>query len=150
VTAAITGLRPDGQSAEGEYLDGRTYAEGFAENVHFFRLDYLDPAEVELGLRFRELHPLLWLWAGGVGEVEDLDPTQALGAPASAPYAVLFDPSGMPSLLEHLANRPDVRRVFIVSESDDGFDQAATDLPVGVAATCLYRDYLTPLRAAVR
>jgi adenine-specific DNA-methyltransferase len=150
VTAAITGVRPDGQPVEGKYLDGRAYAEGFAENVAFFRLDYLDPAEVEFGLRFRELQPLLWLWAGGVGEIEHLDPRKPLGTPKSAPYAVLFDPSGMPALLEHLGDRRDVRRVFIVSESDDGFDQLATDLPAGVAATCLYRDYLTPLRATVR
>ena len=60
-------MRPDGQPAEGEYLDGRGYAEGFPENVEFFRLDYLDPAEIEFGLRFAEIHPLLvaprgWHW----------------------------------------------------------------------------------------
>ena len=81
VTAAVTGIRPDGKPVEGEYLDGRAHAEGFEENVAYFRLDYLEPAEVEFGLRFNELHPLLWLWAGGVGEIEDLDSTQAVGLP---------------------------------------------------------------------
>jgi len=150
VTAALTGIRQDGRPVEGEYIDGRAYAEGFAENAAFFRLDYLDAGEVEFGLRFHELHPLLWLWAGGVGEVEELDPRQPLGAPKTAPYAVLFDPSGMPALLEHLSHRADVRRVFIVSESDDGFDQLAAELPPWISATCLYRDYLTPLRTATR
>lgn len=150
ITAAVQGRRMDGAPLDGTYENGRAYADGFAENVAFFRLDYLDPAEVEFGLRFRELHPLLWLWAGGIGEIEELDPSKRLGAPASAPYAVLFDPSGMPALLEHLTNRPDVRRVFIVAESADGFDQLATDLPSSVSGTCLYRDYLTPMRTATR
>ncbi|MFI5259163.1 MAG: DNA methyltransferase [Candidatus Limnocylindrales bacterium] len=81
VTAAVTGVRSDGNPVEGDYLDGRPCSDGFEENVGFFRLDYLEPAEVEFGLRFHELHSLLWLWAGGVGEIEDLDPTQAVGLP---------------------------------------------------------------------
>jgi len=150
VKAAVTGVRPDGEPVVGEYLDGRAYAEGFAENVEFFRLEYLDAGEVEFGLRFRELHPLLWLWAGGVGEIEDVDPSKPLGLPAQSPYAILFDPSGMPELLRHLAGRPDIKHVFIVAESDDGFDQLASELPSEVKAVCLYRDYLMPLRRAGR
>lgn len=150
VMAAVTGVRGDGKTVEGEYLDGRPYAEGFEENVAFFRLDCLDPEEVEFGSRFEDLHPLLWLWAGGIGEVEDIDPTQALGSPTSAPYAILFDPSGMPPLLAHLGSRPDVTHVFIVAESNEGFDQLASELPEGLATVCLWRDYLSPLRRASR
>lgn len=151
ITAAVTGLRPDGTPVPGDYFDGRRYADGFEENVEFFRLDYLDAGEVEFGLRFRELHPLLWLWAGGVGHIEDLDTTRPLGAPTMSPYAVLFDPSGMPALLEHLAQRPDVTHVFVAAESDDGFDQLSAELaPTGVKTVCLYRDYLAPLRRSMR
>lgn len=150
VTAAVTGVRPDAKPVEGDYLGGRPYADGFEENVACFRLDYLDPGEVEFGLRFRELHSLLWLWTGGIGEIGDLDPRQPVGLPVSAPYAVLFDPSGMPTLLAHLAQRPDITHVFIVAESDEGFDQLSSELPLGPTSVCLWRDYLAPLRRPAR
>ena len=57
--AAITGLRPDGASVEGEYLDGRPYAQGFEENVEFYSLDYLDVDEVSLGRQLKAIFPLL-------------------------------------------------------------------------------------------
>lgn len=150
VSAAITGVRADGKSVVGTYLDGREYAEGFAENVEFFRLDYLDPAEVEFGLRFRELHPLLWLRAGGIGEREDLDPSKPLGLPAKSPYAVLFDPSGMPDLLRAIRDRRDITHVFIVADSPETFSQLASDLPPEIDKVRLYRDYIETMRGATR
>jgi adenine-specific DNA-methyltransferase len=148
VAAAVTGLRPDGQSVEGAYLDGHDYAEGFAESVEFFRLDYLDPVEVEMGLRFAELHPLLWLRAGGVGQREAIDPKSRHALPAGSPYGMLFDPSGMPDLLAGLATRPDVAQVFIVADSETTFADLASALPAGVEPVRLYRAYLETLRGA--
>jgi adenine-specific DNA-methyltransferase len=150
VTAAITGVRPDGQPVEGEYLDGRAYAEGFAENVEFYRLDYLDPAEVEFGLRFDEIQPLLWLRAGGIGEREHLNPALPLGLPAYSPYAVLFDPAGLPDLVTALPGRADITHVFIVADSPESFAQIASDLPREIQKVRLYRDYLETLRGATR
>ena len=150
VTAAITGVRADGLPVEGEYLDGRAYAEGFAENVEFYRLDYLDPAEVEFGLRFAEIQPLLWLRAGGIGEREALDPSKPLGVPAHSPYAVLFDPAGLPDLLATLSERPDVTHVFVVADSPETFAQIAAELPHDLEKVRLYRDYLDTLRGATR
>ena len=57
--ATITGNRPDGAPAEGEYWGGRPYAQGFEENVEFYRLDYLDVDEVSLGQQFQAIFPLL-------------------------------------------------------------------------------------------
>lgn len=154
VKAAVTGTRPDGKPAEGTYLDGRQFAEGFAENVEFFRLDYLDPAAVEFGLRFRELHPLLWLRAGGIGEREELDPAKPLGLPKGSPYAVLFKPSGLPELMAGLSDRPDIYIVFIVADSADSFAALATQLeaefPGRIQTVRLYREYLEMLRGAIR
>lgn len=149
-TAAVTGMRPDGQPAEGEYLDGRRIAEGFAENVSFFRLDYLEPAEIEFGLRFAEIHPLLWLRAGGIGEIEELDPAKPLGLPAHSPYAVLFDPAGLPDLLTALEERADIEHVFVVADSAEAFSLVCTDLPRRVEPIRLYRDYLETMRSATR
>lgn len=148
--AAVLGSREDGTPIDGEYLDGRPYADGFDENVEFFRIDYLDPAEVEFGLRYRELEPLIWLWAGGIGGLELLDPEKPLGVPGASPYAVLFDPAGMRDLLACLAARPEITHVFIVAESEDAFSQLASELPPGMKAVSLYRDYLDRLRRAGR
>lgn len=154
VKAAVAGVRPDGTPVEGAYLDGREYAEGFAENVEFFRLDYLDPAAVEFGLRFAELHPLLWLRAGGIGEREELDPAKPLGLPQRSPYAVLFKPSGLPELLASLPGRPDINTVFIVADSADSFAALAAQIeaesPGHIDTVRLYREYLETLRGAIR
>ena len=50
--AVVTGRRPDGKPIAGSYPDGRPMSYGFEENIVFFRLDYVDPAEVELGAQF--------------------------------------------------------------------------------------------------
>jgi adenine-specific DNA-methyltransferase len=148
VTAAITGVRPDGQPVEGTYLDGREYSEGFPENVEFFRLDYQDPAAVEFGMRFAELHPLLWLMAGGIGDREPIHAKSSYALPSGSPYGVLFDPGGMPSLLAELAHRPDVTHVFVVADSESSFADLASALPQ-VRVIHLYRAYLETMRGAV-
>lgn len=148
ITAAVTGTRPDGQPAEGEYVDGRRIAEGFAENVEFFRLDYEEAAAIEFGMRFAEIHPLLWMRAGGIGERENLDPAQPLGLPAHSPYAVLFDPSGLTDLLTALTQRTDITHVFIVADSAEAFSLVCADLPRSIEPVRLYRDYLETMRGA--
>jgi adenine-specific DNA-methyltransferase len=151
LVAAVTGRRPDGSPVPGEYLDtNRRHSEGFAENLEFFRVDYVDPAAIEFGLRFEELHPMLWLMAGGVGDRERLDPELPLGLPATSPYAVLFDPSGLPALLAALPDRPDITHVFVVADSPDGFAHVRADLPGGLTCVRLYRDYLEGVRGATR
>jgi adenine-specific DNA-methyltransferase len=142
ITAAVTGIRSDGLPVEGEYLDGRRYAEGFAENVEFFRLDYLNPVDVEFGLRFADIEPLLWLRAGGIGARVALETTAPFGLPNQSPYAVLFDPSGLPGLIAALPERNDVTHVFIVADSLEIFAQIASDLPDRLDKVRLYRDYI--------
>jgi adenine-specific DNA-methyltransferase len=150
VKAAISGLRPDGKPVRGRYLDKRLFASGLPENVEFFRLAYLDPAEVEFGLRFADLHPLLWLRAGGIGEREELDPSRPLGLPTRSPYAVVFDPSGLPELLAVLPKRMDIAHVFIVADSSDTYAALVEELPRRVETVRLYRDYLETMRGATR
>ena len=150
LTAAVTGKRPDGTPVPGTYFDGSAIADGFPENVEFFRLDYDDPVAIEFGLRFEQIHPLLWLAAGGIGEREALDPDIPLGLPTHSPYAVLFDPSGLPALLAALPARTDITHVFVVADSSDGFAQARNDLPERLTVIRLYRDYLESVRGATR
>jgi adenine-specific DNA-methyltransferase len=146
VTAAITGTRPDGAPVKGRYLDGRPFADGLAENAEFFRLDFLDPIDIRLGLRFAALHPALWLMAGGIGEREEIDTTAPYALPDQSPYAVVFDASGVGELIERLKGRPDVSRVFVVTESDDTYAAVAERLPKTIKTTKLYGDYLEAMR----
>jgi adenine-specific DNA-methyltransferase len=150
ITAAITGERPDGKPVEGTYQDSeREFAEGFEENVEFFRLRYLDPMLVEMGRSFADLHPLLWLAAGGVGRIETLDPAARFAVPDGSPYAVLFHPAGVPGLLAALKNRTDVTRVFIAAHSDSSFTELASVMPVGVQTVHFQQKFLDTLRGAV-
>ena len=134
----------------GEYLDGRRYAEGFPENVEFFRLDYLDPAEIEFGLRFAEIHPLLWLRAGGIGEREALDPTKPLGFPAGITVCRPLRPGRAARLLAALHERPTSRHVFVVADSAEAFAQVASDLPRQVERSASTATTSRRMRGATR
>ena len=65
--AVITGRRPDGSPVPGVQIGGRPFADGFDENVEFFRLEYLDRDRVELGREYAAVLPTLWLKAGARG-----------------------------------------------------------------------------------
>lgn len=147
LTAALTGRRADGTPVPGRYLDRRPFSAGFAENVEFFRLDYLDPVDVELGLRFEALLPLWWLQAGGVGERAPIDTASAFALPGGSPYAFLFDAAGVLGLLAGLEGRPDVTHVYIVADTDEAFADLASHLPGHLTTTLLYRPYLDAVRA---
>jgi adenine-specific DNA-methyltransferase len=50
----------------------RPMSAGFAANLAYFKLDFLDPERVSLRRAFREILPLLWLKAGAVGPRPEL------------------------------------------------------------------------------
>jgi adenine-specific DNA-methyltransferase len=143
VKAAITGRRSDGSPVPGRYLerDPRRHSDGFSANVEFFRLGYVDQDRVELGLEFDRLLSTIWLAGAGRGRWEALrgdDFTIAEG-----PFAVLFRSAGMQDLLAGLTERPDVRTVFVITESEEAFADVAEQLPAGINCRMLWRDYLT-------
>ena len=82
--AAVTGANPSGTPVPGEY-DGtnksglvRAFADGFDENVEFFRLDFLDPDEVARGDAFKAIVPILWVIAGCSAEREESKGCEAM------------------------------------------------------------------------
>ncbi len=142
VEAAITGHRPDGSVVQGEYIDGRTYSQGFHENVEFFRLDYLDPNEVDLGKQFDSIFPSLWLSAGGKGK-RDLPKTRTgFFMPESSAYAILFNEAKFQKFWEALKNRPEVTHAWLVTDSGEAYAEMRSDLPKSVKTSMLYHDYL--------
>ena len=119
--AVITGMRPDGQIVAGTYLDGRPYADGFEENVEFFRLDYLDGEQVELGRCFESIHPLLWLTAGGRGKRPDVDPGASLLLAPESGYAVLLREDDFRDFADALAEHEGIGHVFLVTDSEEAY-----------------------------
>ena len=146
IETAFTGVRPDGSPVPNgkayRYLDGRPWAEGFEENVEFYRLDYLDPDEVDLGLQFGAILPTLWMMAGGVGERGKPEEGQAFSMPEGSTYGVLFKESRFPHFREALKQRPDVTHVWLVTDSEEAYAEMVSALPRPLSVSMLYRDYL--------
>jgi adenine-specific DNA-methyltransferase len=147
VAAAITGIRPDGKPVEGAYLEqylaDHAYADGFDENVAFFRMDYVEPDLVELGRQYAAIAPLLWMAAGSVGSWEPWDGTSSWSAPRDASYAVLFDESAAAAFGAYVESRSEeITHVWIVTDSHSAFLDLQEELPEHVVAGQLYRDYL--------
>ena len=144
--AAITGTRPDGKPVEGKYLEwylpDHSYADGFEENVAFFRMDYLEPDFVDLGRQYQAIAPLLWMAAGSVGSWERWDGKTPWSSPSDSTYAVLFDESQAPAFGAHVESRPEITHAWIVTDSHSAFVELQEQLPEGVVAGQLYRDYL--------
>jgi adenine-specific DNA-methyltransferase len=83
----------------------RPMREGFAANLAYFRLDFLDKDQVALGRRFRELLPILWLRAGAVGSWPELPEPGAVSdmlIPEHNPFAVLINETRFAAFVDAL------------------------------------------------
>ena len=119
-------------------------AEGFAENVEFVKLRYLDLADVELDLAYESVAPLLWLRAGGKGPLIDHrcdDHGRPKRFDLTSYYGVLFDPDHWRTFLERLPES--ATTVFVVTDSPSVFSSVAAVLPSGVDVVRLYENYLS-------
>ncbi|WP_218068287.1 site-specific DNA-methyltransferase [Candidatus Thiosymbion oneisti] len=122
----------------------RPMREGFAANLEYFRLDFLDQDHVALGRQFREILPLLWLRAGAIGPRPELPANQPLPAmliPERNPFAVLVDETRFADFAAELEGREDLTHVFLVTDSEEAFQEMAGQLQVPNLIQ-LYRDYL--------
>jgi adenine-specific DNA-methyltransferase len=127
-------------------------SEGFAANLAYFKLDFLEKEQVALRRAFREILPLLWLKAGAVGPRPDLhrdEPEPALFAPEGSNFVVLLDETRMGRLLKALEGRMGLSHVYIVTDADESFKTMAQDVREVTGNTNsdlhvvqLYRDYL--------
>ncbi len=148
--AVITGRRADGTKVPGEHIDGRPYAKGLEENVEFFRVDYLDPDEIDLGNQFSAILPSLWLAAGGIGSREGMELTGEFLIPSASPFAVIFQEKAFRKFTKALEHRSDVTHVWIVTDSEDAFAEMRSALPGKLVTSMLYRDYLRNFRINTR
>lgn len=72
---SIKGQDVNGNPLKGDYLGSEPpmhMADGFKANAAFFKLGFLDPTAVSLGMRFSEMLPTLWLKTGAKGKCPEL------------------------------------------------------------------------------
>ena len=122
-------------------------AEGFEENVTFAELVYLDPDDVELGLAFAAVAPLLWLRAGAQGPIiEECLDTAGRRKPYAwtERYGVLFNPDRWRSFVEKLP--ASATTAFVVTDSQAIFAGVNAELPDHLEVVRLYENYLTTFR----
>ena len=144
--SCVTGKRGNGTSLVGDYLNGRALAEGFDENIEYFRLDFLDPAQVARGDAFQAIMPILWMMAGCQSEREDSKGSQPWFIPKHSPFAVLIKEKEFLAFRKKCEERKDIQWVFLITDSEENF--AAMRRTLGQKYECvqLYKSYLENFR----
>ena len=139
VVAAITGIRPDGELVEGEYLDGAPLANGFEENAEFFTLTYEAPLRVASHREFIKTAPLLWFRAGSCGRrIEDI----SNGWEVADVYGVIADLDQSEAFVKAIAENDEVSVAYVVTDEDRLFESLVAALPDHTEPVRLYEAYL--------
>lgn len=99
-------------------MDNLLMGDGFKTNAIFFELTYLEPSIVSANLAFSEIAPLLWLRAGGVGEIIEYSESYVIGKT----YAVLFDYSCVERFITCIkSNKNKITHIFVVTDVDSRY-----------------------------
>lgn len=141
IEAAVTGQRPDGSPIEGDYkfTDEFPMADGFEENIEFFKLIYESPLRLAINRSYHAIDPLLWLKAGAcggrIGRVTDFGVTDT--------YAVLVNLDSEPAFVRAVRRTKTLREIYIVTDDESQFQMICRRLPRRLRTTRLYESYLT-------
>jgi len=146
---SIVGKRDDGTELAGEYLNGRPLAEGFEENIEYFKVEFLDPGAVAMGRQFEAILPLLWARAGCMGQRESSRGSTPWFIPKHSPFAVLIEERRFGAFKREVSRRSDLTHIFFVTDSEENFRAMTRALPrslAGAETVQLYRSYLENFR----
>ena len=147
---SIEGHDVNGNPLKGDYLGSEPpmhMADGFKANAAFFKLGFLDPTAVSLGMRFSEMLPTLWLKTGAKGKCPELAGEQVpdmLILPENQ-FAVLINENTFADFAEKLAEHPEIQTVFLATDYEVNYQSMVKNLNVENAYQ-LYRDYLDHFR----
>lgn len=147
---SIEGHDVNGNPLKGDYLGSEPpmhMADGFKANAAFFKLGFLDPTAVSLGMRFSEMLPTLWLKTGAKGKCPELTGEQVpdmLILPENQ-FAVLINENTFADFAEKLAEHPEIQTVFLATDYEVNYQSMVKNLYVENAYQ-LYRDYLDHFR----
>jgi adenine-specific DNA-methyltransferase len=149
VTAAITGRTPEGEPIKGDYkfTDEFPMADGFEENAAFLELRYLDADDVDLGLAYDDIAPLLWLRAGATGPIAKRTDDAAIRLPYAwtDKYGALFDEDKWRAFASDCP--PTATAAFILTNSPTTFAGIVAELPTDADTVRLYDSYLSMFQA---
>jgi adenine-specific DNA-methyltransferase len=142
----INGHRDDKTLIEGTYATGRDIQDGFPENLEYFRLDFVDPAEVERGDAFEGILPIVWMMAGCIGGRDTRRGASPWYIPRQSPFAVLIRETYFQDFLEKVQTRVDITHVFLVTDSEENFVMMRRELGRRFHCLQLYKSYLENFR----
>lgn len=121
----------------------RPMATGFAANLAYFKLDFLEPTEVAMGSQFAAILPMLWMIAGAKGPHPKMpEPHEHWLLPEGCPFAVLMRESRFREFLAKVEDRIDLTHIFLVTNSDSAYHDMRNDLPEHIEVVQLYKNYL--------
>jgi len=124
----------------------RPLAAGFAANLEYFRLDFLDPQEVQMGRQFAAILPILWMMAGARGARPQAPDAHAPWLlPDGCPFVVLMQETRFKEFVRHVERRSDLTHVFVVTNSQDTVYKLRHEWP-DLRVVQLYKDYLENFR----
>ncbi|MBP9058796.1 MAG: site-specific DNA-methyltransferase [Rhodoferax sp.] len=124
----------------------RPLAAGFSANLEYFRLDFLDPQEVQMGRQFAAILPILWMMAGARGaRPQAPDPHAPWLLPNGCPFVVLMQETRFKEFVRHVESRADLTHVFIVTNSQNTVYKLRHEWPE-LRVVQLYKDYLENFR----
>lgn len=147
---SIKGQDINGNPLKGDYLGSEPpmhMADGFKANAAFFKLGFLDPTAVSLGMRISEMLPTLWLKTGAKGKCPELTGEQVpdmLILPENQ-FAVLINENTFADFAEKLAEHPEIQTVFLATDYEVNYQSMVKNLNV-TEVYQLYRDYLDHFR----
>ena len=147
---SIEGHDVNGNPLKGDYLVSEPplhMADGFKANAAFFKLGFLNPTAVSLGMCFSEMLPTLWLKTGAKGKCPELTGEQIpdmLILPENQ-FAVLINENTFADFAEKIAEHPEIQTVFLATDYEVNYQSMVKNLNVANAYQ-LYRDYLDHFR----
>lgn len=124
----------------------RPLGNGFAANLEYFRLDFLDPQEIQMGRQFAAILPVLWMMAGARGPRPAAPDAYAPWLlPDGCPFVVLMQETRFKEFVRHVESRANLTHVFIVTNSQDTVYKLRHEWPE-LRVVQLYKDYLENFR----
>lgn len=150
-----TGKRDDGTPIPGKLggrgpLNDRLNSMGFEENIEYFRMNFLDPASVAVGLQFEAILPILWMKSGCLGLRESSRGSTPWFIPQNSPFAVLIKEQHFAAFRKKLKDRDDITHVFVVTDSDENFHMMTRSLNSKFQTVQLYKSYLENFQLNLR
>ena len=121
-------------------------SDGFAANIAFFKLAFLDKTSVAIGRQLAELFPVLWLKAGAHGVCPSLrDMHVSMQVLPENQFAILIDEKHFHEFKEEVDKHSEIHTIYIITDSEPGYREMISGFS-DMDCYQLYRDYLDNVR----